>query len=205
MDKLAELKHGLEETWHSLGEGWRQLRNRTSEALTRFTPDNRSRNSSEDAASSPALASNWGLLAGDLYEDGDQVVVRLEVPGMVKEDLNLEVRGDVLIICGEKRIEQEQGNGRYRVRQCTFGSFRRTFQLPAPVIAEKARAKCSNGVPRIELPKEARAWPAHRGSPGLTLRRLAIILPVTGKGNCLVTAVARPRQTRGRAVLQPRK
>ena len=110
MDKLAELKHGLVETWYSLGEGWRQLRDRTSEALTRFTPVNRSRNSSEVPSSSPALASNWGLLAGDLYEDGDQIVVRLDVPGMVKEDLNLEVRGDALIISDEKHIEQEQGN-----------------------------------------------------------------------------------------------
>jgi HSP20 family protein len=157
MDKLAELKHGLEETWHSLGEGWRQLRERASESLTRFTPVNRSRHSLEDAASPPALASNWGLLAGDLYEDGEQIVVRLEVPGMVKEDLDLEVRGDVLFIRGEKRLEQEQGDGRYRVRQCTFGNFRRSFRLPAPVIAEKARAKCSNGVLRIELPKEERA------------------------------------------------
>lgn len=156
MDKLAELKQDLEETWHSLGEGWRQLRDRASEALTRFTPVNRSRNSLEDAHSPPALASSWGLLAGDLYEDGEQIVVRLEVPGMVKEDLDLEVRGDVLIIRGEKRVEQEQGNGRYRVRQCTFGSFRRSFQLPAPVIAEKARARCSNGVLRVELPKEER-------------------------------------------------
>lgn len=157
MDKLAELKHGLEETWHSLGEGWRLFRDRTSEALTRFTPVNRSKGASQDATASPAPASNWGLLAGDLYEDGDQVVVRLEVPGMVKDDLNLEVRGDTLIIRGEKRVEQEQGNGRYRVRQCTFGSFRRTFRLPAEVIAEQASARCNNGVLRIELPKQARA------------------------------------------------
>ncbi|MDH4558124.1 Hsp20/alpha crystallin family protein [Pseudomonas sp. BN417] len=156
MDKLAEIKHGLEETWHSLGEGWRQLRDRASEALTRFTPINRSRNSLKDSALPPPLASNWGLLAGDLYEDGEQIVVRLEVPGMLKEDLDLEVRGDALIIRGEKRIEQEQGNGLYRVRQCTFGSFRRSFQLPTPVIAEKARARCSNGVLRVELPKEER-------------------------------------------------
>ncbi|MBT8769446.1 Hsp20/alpha crystallin family protein [Metapseudomonas boanensis] len=157
MDKLAELKQGLEETWHSLGEGWRQLRDRASEALTRFTPVNRSRNSLEDAHSPPALASNWGLLAGDLYEDGEQIIIRLEVPGMVKDDLDLEVRGDVLIVRGEKRVEQERGHGRYRVRQCTFGSFRRSFALPAPVIAEKAKARCGNGVLRIELPKEARA------------------------------------------------
>ncbi|QEY63754.1 Hsp20/alpha crystallin family protein [Metapseudomonas lalkuanensis] len=156
MDKLVELKHGLEETWHSLGEGWRQLRDRASEALTRFTPVNRSRSSSEEPSLPPALASNWGLLAGDLYENGEQIVIRLEVPGMVKDDLDLEVHGDALIIRGEKRIEQEQGNGRYRVRQCTFGSFRRSFQLPAPVIAEKARARCSNGVLRVELPKEER-------------------------------------------------
>ncbi|WPX50479.1 Hsp20/alpha crystallin family protein [Pseudomonas sp. CCI1.1] len=46
---------------------------------------------------------------------------------------------------------------RYRVRQYTFGSFRRTFQPPAPVNAQQARARCSNGVLRVELPKEERA------------------------------------------------
>ncbi|OWJ98627.1 heat-shock protein [Pseudomonas sp. A46] len=157
MDKLAEFKHGLEETWHSLGEGWRQLRDRASESLTRFTPVNRGRSAQEEGGTLPALASSWGLLAGDLYEDGERIIVRLEVPGMVKDDLDLEVRGDVLVIRGEKRVEQERGDGRYRVRQCTFGSFRRSFTLPAPVIVEKAEARCSNGVLRIELPKEERA------------------------------------------------
>ncbi|MFV2924246.1 MULTISPECIES: hypothetical protein [Pseudomonas putida group] len=47
MDKLAKLKHGPVETLYSLPEGWRQFRDITSEALTRFTPVNRSRSSSE--------------------------------------------------------------------------------------------------------------------------------------------------------------
>ncbi|MDT4842045.1 Hsp20/alpha crystallin family protein [compost metagenome] len=157
MDKLSGFKHGLEETWHSLGEGWRQLRERTSEALTRFTPAAKSRNGTENQPSSLGQSSDWALLAGDLYEDADQFVVRLEVPGMVKEDLDLEVQGDMLIVRGEKRVEQQSGKGRYRVRQCAFGSFRRSFLLPTPVIAEKARARCSNGVLRIELPKDESA------------------------------------------------
>lgn len=157
MDKLTELKHGLEETWHSVGEGWRQLRERTSEALTRFTPAAKNKTVSESQPAAPSQSSDWALLAGDLYEDADQIVVRLEVPGVDKADLGLEVCGDILIVRGEKRVEQQSGNGRYRIRQCAFGSFRRVFHLPAPVIADKTQARCSNGVLRIELPKEEHA------------------------------------------------
>lgn len=162
MDKLNELKQGLEETWHSLGEGWRQVLDRASGALTRFTPA--SRNKPDEAAAAPAKpangefpSSNWALLAGDLYEDADKFVVRLEVPGLDKQDLDIEVRSDVLVVRGEKRYEQESASGRYRIRQCAFGSFHRSIPLPLPVIADKAAASYRNGVLRIELPKAEHA------------------------------------------------
>ncbi|SDH73906.1 HSP20 family protein [Pseudomonas benzenivorans] len=162
MEKLNELKHGLEETWHSLGEGWRHLRERTSGALTRFTPS--AKGKTDKATPVPVAAggnefpsANWALLAGDLFEDADQFVVRLEVPGLDKQDLDIEVRSDVLIVRGEKRYEQESASGQYRIRQCAFGSFHRSIPLPAPVIAEKAAASYRNGVLRIELPKAEEA------------------------------------------------
>lgn len=152
MEKLNELKQGLEDTWHSLSEGWRQLRERTSGTLTRFTPSNDK--TPEQSADFPSA--NWALLAGDVFEDDDKFTVRLEVPGLNKDQLDIEVRNDMLIVRGEKRSEQETSNGQYRVRQCAFGSFHRSIPLPLPVLADKASASYRNGVLRIELPKAER-------------------------------------------------
>nr|WP_298109663.1 Hsp20/alpha crystallin family protein [uncultured Pseudomonas sp.] len=152
MEKLNELKQGLEDTWHSLSEGWRQLRERTSGTLTRFTPSNDK--TPEQSADFPSA--NWALLAGDVFEDDDKFTVRLEVPGLDKNQLDIEVRNDMLIVRGEKRSEQETSNGQYRVRQCAFGSFHRSIPLPLPVLADKASASYRHGVLRIELPKAER-------------------------------------------------
>ncbi|RJG13970.1 Hsp20/alpha crystallin family protein [Pseudomonas cavernicola] len=157
MNKLSELKHGLEETWNSLSEGWRHLRDRTNGALTRFTPSAKATESAPSPAELQFPPAGWALLAGDLFEDNDKFVVRLEAPGLDKQDFDLEVRSDVLIVRGEKRYAQESGSGRYRVRQCAFGSFHRSIPLPIPVIAEKATANYRNGVLRIELPKAEHA------------------------------------------------
>ena len=158
MEKLTELKHGLEETWNSLGEGWRQLRERTSSALTRFTPLHKNKAPAEEApASADFPSANWALLAGDLFEDSDKFVVRLEVPGLDKQHLDIEVRSDMLSVRGEKRYEQESSNGQYRIRQCAFGSFHRSIPLTVPVLADKATASYRNGVLRIELPKAEHA------------------------------------------------
>ena len=93
------------------------------------------------------------MLGGDVFEDDKRVVVRVEVPGMDKKDLDIEVQGDVLVVRGEKRFERESSEGRYRVLQCAYGSFRRVVPLPTPVLADKATAKYKDGVLRVELPK----------------------------------------------------
>ncbi len=157
MDKLNELKQGLEDTWHSLSDGWRHLRERTSGTLTRFTPLAKSKAPAEPAQFADFPSANWALLAGDVFEDADKFVVRLEVPGLDKHNLNIEVRNDMLIVQGEKHYEQESSSGQYRVRQCAFGSFHRSIPLPLPVLAEKASANYHNGVLRIELPKAEHA------------------------------------------------
>ena len=132
MEKLNELKQGLEDTWHSLSEGWRQLRERTSGTLTRFTSSN-DKTPEQGPASADFPSANWALLAGDVFEDDDKFIVRLEVPGLDKSQLDIEVRNDMLIVRGEKRSEQETTSGQYRVRQCAFGSFHRSIPLPLPL------------------------------------------------------------------------
>jgi HSP20 family protein len=137
MNTLAELKHGFEEVWESLSEGWNHIRERAANALTRFRPSAKSdvpMRSSEGLF--PFTAPTWALLAGEVFEDERQVVVRLEVPGLEARDLDLEIRDDVLVVRGEKRFEHEESEGRYRLLQRAYGKFQRTVPLPAPVQAD---------------------------------------------------------------------
>ncbi len=147
MQTLSELKQGIEELWGSVAEGWRYLRERMSGALTRFK-----RHGSEDDDRYLASA-NWALLAGDVYEDEHKMVVRLEVPGLEKDDFHIQVGGNTLMVSGEKRFEDESSKGNYRVLQCAYGSFQRAIALPGPVIVEDGRASYRKGVLKIELPK----------------------------------------------------
>lgn len=151
MQVLDELKEGLGEMLESMAEGWKRLRKQTAGALTRFRPAEPAPPATRSDSSLPT--SGWALLAGDVFEDDKKLSVRLEIPGMDKSDLNIEVRDDALIVRGEKRYSRESAEGRYRMLQCAYGSFSRTVSLPVPVLADQARACYENGVLKIDLPK----------------------------------------------------
>ena len=161
MKAFSELKQGLESAWESLAEGWQHLSERTSNALTRFKPTERSAPQAVSAEADlfPLRAPIWALMAGEVFEDERHVVVSLEAPGLESGDFNVEVTGDELVVRGEKRFSREAGEGRYRVLECAYGSFHRAFRLPSPVVADKAKASYRNGVLRIELPKSESARP----------------------------------------------
>ncbi len=141
--------------WESLAEGWRNLADAASNALTRFRAGDKTQLPDDAEIDDMAFwpARNWALIGGDVFEDEQRVVVKLEVPGVDKDDLSIEVRGDTLIVSGEKRFEKESTEGRWRVMQCAYGSFHRAVPLPAAVRADDARATYRNGVLRVELPK----------------------------------------------------
>jgi len=152
---LAELKNGLEEVWESVTEGWRNLRQHASSALTRFrkTQDSSVPTHADTGGAATVGSPNWGLLAGELFEDSKRVVVRLEIPGLERGDFDLEVRDDMLIVRGEKRFRRESDTGRYRVLECAYGSFHRAVPLPAKVDIDRVTARYSNGILKVELPK----------------------------------------------------
>ncbi len=161
MTKLAvQIKQGADQAWESLSEGWRELSTRASGALTRFWP------ASPSAANSAAAQQRtlprmtwWAFLAADVFESADKVVVRIEAPGMQREDFNVALNGDVLTVWGEKRIDREVAEGQWRVLQSAYGNFRRDVPLPAAVQADKTKATYRDGVLRIELPKSEEARP----------------------------------------------
>lgn len=153
--KFDELKQGFASFWDSVAEGWQHLRRTASSALTGFRPSDQTnlpaKAEVDDAFFLPSIG--WSMLGGDLFEDENRVVVRLEVPGMDKNDLDVEVEGGVLVVRGEKRFQREQTEGRYRVLQCAYGSFRRMVPLPVAVLSDQAKASYRDGVLRIEMPK----------------------------------------------------
>lgn len=143
----APWRQGAQHAWASLAEGWRDLRRRAGGALTRFRHS--------DAAGREDDA-GWGLVATDLRVEDERIVVRMELPGMNREDLQIDIDGDRLSVSGEKHLEQESGGGSYGLVQCAYGSFQRDLILPHAVDAQRTQARYRNGVLRIEMPRADR-------------------------------------------------
>lgn len=101
--------------------------------------------------------------AADVDRDGEDALVRVELPGLDPEkDVTVEVDGGALVIRGERRQEREaEQNGR-RVRELRYGSFRRTFTLPAHVSGEDLTATYDRGVLTVRVAGAYRGASAHR-------------------------------------------
>ena len=153
--KIENLKENFGSLLGNIAEGWKHLRNSATSALTNFKPGKRTNlpttGEIDDSFYMPSLG--WSMLGGDIFEDDDRLVVRGEVPGIPKENINIEVSERALVISGEKKFERESSQGRWRVLQCAYGNFRREVPLPVEVKTDNAHATYKNGVLRVELLK----------------------------------------------------
>ena len=158
---LNDLKQGFTSLWESVSEGWQRLRQSAAGALIRFMPNPSSNMPSKSEVDDDFYlpSQGWALLGGDVFEDDRRLIVRIEIPGMKKDEFKIDVVDDALVVSGEKRFEREASEGRYRVLQCAYGSFRRLIPLPARVVADQASARYADGVLRVELPKESPGRP----------------------------------------------
>lgn len=93
----------------------------------------------------------------DIFEDGDDVVVKTELPGMTKDDIEVSLSEDSITITGEKKKEEKIDKKDYYRIERSYGSFKRCFGLPAEVRNEKAKATFKNGVLEIRIPKTEEA------------------------------------------------
>ncbi len=157
MSTLQQLRNGLHGVWDSVLEGWQRLYRRAASAITRFTPGDGKDRDEGEGREIAVRNIGWGVLAAEVFDDDENVVVRLEVPGIDAGDFEIEVVEDTLIVSGEKRIERERKAGRYHVTECAYGRFERAIPLPSEVDSTQARARYRDGVLRIELPKVATA------------------------------------------------
>jgi len=143
----------ISRAWETLSEGWRELLSRSSDALTHFV-----RHKEEGRDDSRALATfpRWSLLAGEVEETPTDIVVRVEVPGMDKEDCRITIEGNLLHLSGEKHFERETHDSTYHVMERAYGAFERSIPLPRNVNIDKAQASFKNGVLTVRLPKEGK-------------------------------------------------
>jgi len=91
--------------------------------------------------------------AMDLYETREGLVLRLEAPGVAKEDLAIDLAGQELIIRGRRRPEPPANVTRVLHFEITYGSFERSLHLPIPIDPEGVAARCVDGILEIRLPR----------------------------------------------------
>jgi HSP20 family protein len=105
------------------------------------------------------LASGNFVPAVDVYEDAHKLVLKLEVPGIRREDLNLNVEGRILTVKGERKFQNEEKEENFHRIERSYGSFVRSFTLPATVNTEEISAQSADGVLTISLAKKPEAKP----------------------------------------------
>jgi len=89
----------------------------------------------------------------DVAETSDEVVVKAEMPGMSKDDIDITVEDNQLILSGEKKQEQEEKDSNYYRVERSYGAFRRIFTLPARVDVATVKATYQDGVLTVRVPK----------------------------------------------------
>jgi len=106
-----------------------------------------------------------GLLEGawhpsvDISETDDEIIAKAELPGLTHDDINISLTDSILTLKGEKKQEKEDKGENYHRVERNYGSFQRTFTLPASVQSENTKAAFRNGVLTINIPKTEEAKP----------------------------------------------
>ena len=96
----------------------------------------------------------------DIYEDGsDAVVLKAELPDMKREDIGVTFDNNVLTLKGERRMDEGIAREKYQRLERRYGSFSRSFTLPATVDPAQISANYKDGVLTIRLPKREEARP----------------------------------------------
>lgn len=97
--------------------------------------------------------SSYQPLKADVKEKDKEYILEIEIPGVEKEDINLEIKDDILTISVERKEEINEERENYIRRERKYGSFRRAFYVD-DVDQEKIKAKFKHGVLKVKLPKK---------------------------------------------------
>lgn len=112
----------------------------------------------EDAFPGPAeggedlAAGAWRPLV-DIFDAESGVVIKIDLPGVSKEDVSVEVKDNILYIQGERKADSSVPDDRFYRRERVCGTFQRSFAMQAAIAPDRIKASFKNGVLTIEVPK----------------------------------------------------
>ena len=95
----------------------------------------------------------------DIYEDEHKIALKLEVPGMKQQDLDVRIENNLLTVRGERKFEKEEKEENFHRIERRYGTFYRAFTLPTTVDTSNVKAGYDSGVLKLELAKKAEAKP----------------------------------------------
>ncbi|CAG8800488.1 15429_t:CDS:2 [Cetraspora pellucida] len=90
----------------------------------------------------------------DVHETDTEFVVNAELPGVTKEQVNVDVHDDTLVISGETKKDEKYNEGNAHIQERRYGSFTRSISLPRNVKTSNITAKFDNGILEVKLPKD---------------------------------------------------
>jgi HSP20 family protein len=153
----TELEKGIARAWEGMTEGWRELLTRSNGALTHFArPYRKGR-----AGSAVVRFPQWALLAGEAWETAHAVIVRVELPGLKREDIDVSIRRNGLRVRGERYSQGEAQKRTYHLMERAFGRFERTIALPNNINPANAEVEYQDGVLTVIVPKTEPSPPTH--------------------------------------------
>ena len=136
----------------SIIQRWNPARDfvRLQDEVNRLFDTGLGRNTTESYGWTPAV---------DVFEDTEGVTFKFDLPEVEGKDVDVRLEDGVLTVRGERKLEREDKREGYHRIERAYGTFARSFTLPATLDAEKVNAEHKNGVLRIFVPKRAEAKP----------------------------------------------
>lgn len=95
----------------------------------------------------------------DIYEDNDNFKLKLDLPGLTKDDVKISYSNGEVSISGERKFEEETENHKYHRIERSYGKFYRSFTLPKEIDEDKINAEFKNGQLTVTIPKSEKAKP----------------------------------------------
>lgn len=97
----------------------------------------------------------------DIFDKGNELVLQAELAGVKKEEIDIRVENNVLLLHGERKREHEMKEEQYYRSERSYGAFTRSFTLPATVDPKKIEASFKDGILTVRMPKVEEAKPRH--------------------------------------------
>jgi len=105
----------------------------------------------------PFMGGWWPAV--DVFDNKDNVVVKVEIPGLKREDIEISLHEGVLSLSGERKMNEKYANSQAHRSERFVGRFQRSLTLPSPVNVEQCKANYQDGILTVTLPKAEEAKP----------------------------------------------